>query len=181
MSGFLSPLASPFLLTFQSLQSRCTSRLPASDLMTNEPLLHLSCPRVPCAPAVDGTQLRICCKLFILYCSIKHHFVWPGLICCPGRALERKTNTQLLNRKVTGREIVWVHWVLLLWNICAVLQDCADNQNEMTGPEWWERIFKIFLYLSDSGCCTSTTNTSLGISLSDHNIKAKNRSEKCLV
>lgn len=181
MSGFLSPLASPFLVTFQSLGPRCASRFPASDFMINEPLLQLSCPRVPCASALDGTQLRICCKLFILYCSIRHHFVRPGLICCPGRALERKTNTQLLNGKVTGREIVWVHWVLLLRNICAVLQDCADNQNEMTSPEWWERIFKILLYLSDSGCCTSTTNTSSGISLSDHNIKAKNRSEKCLV
>lgn len=146
--------------------------------MTNKLLLHLSCLRVPRDSVVDGTQLRICCKLFILYCSIKHHFVWPGLICCPGRALERKTNTQFLNRKVTGSEIVWVHWALLLRNICAVLQDCADNQNEITRPEWWERIFKIFLYLPDSGCCTSTTNTSLGISLSDHNIKAKNRSEK---
>lgn len=126
--------------------------------MTNEPLLHLSCLHVPCASVVDGTQLRICCKLCILYCSIRHHFVWPGLICCPGRALERKTNTQLLNGKVTGREIVWVHWALLLRNICAVLQDCADNQNEITRLEWRERIFKIFLYLSDSGCCTSTTN-----------------------
>lgn len=168
-------------MTFQSLQCRCTSRLPASDFMTNESLLHLSCLRVPCASALDGAQLRICCKLFILYCSTKHHFVWPGLICCPGRALERKTNIQLLNGKVTGREIVRVHWAFLLRNICAVLQDCADNQNEMTHPEWWERIFKIFLYLSDSGCCTSTTNISSGISLSDHSIKAKNRSEKCLV
>lgn len=67
------------------------------------PLLHLSWIHTPCASAVAGTQFRIHCKLFILYCSIRHHFVRPRLICCPGRALERKTNTQLLNRKVTGR------------------------------------------------------------------------------
>lgn len=144
------------------------------------PRLHLSCLHIPFASAVAGTQYRICCKLFILYCSIRHHFLWPGLICCPGRALERKTNMQLLNRKVTGREIVRVHWALLLRNICAVLQYCADNQKEMTLPEWWERIYKIFLYLSDSGCCISTTRISLGISLSDHNIKVKSRLEKLL-
>lgn len=36
----------------------------------------------------------------------------------------------------------------------------------------------MFLYLSGSGHCISTTDITLGISLSDHNIKVKNRSEK---
>lgn len=131
-----------------------------------------------CASAVAGTQFRIYCKLFILYCSIRHHLVWLGLICCTDRALEKKTNTQLLNRKVAGREIVRAHWALLLRNICAVLWYCADNQKEITLPEWLERIYKIFLYLSDSRHHISTIDISLGISLPDHNIKVKNRSGK---
>lgn len=95
-------------------------------------LLHLRCLHIPRASIVAGTQFRISCKLFILYCSIKHRFIWPGLICCAGRALERKTNTQPLNRKVTVRETVRVRWALLLQNICAGLQCCADNRKEMT-------------------------------------------------
>ena len=69
-------------------------------------------------------------QIVYFVCSIRHYFVRPGLICCPGRALERKTNTQLLNRKVTGREIVRVHWALLLWNICAVLQCRQPERND---------------------------------------------------
>lgn len=50
------------------------------------PLLLLSCLHIPCASAVAGRQFRICCKLFVLYWSIGHHFAWPGLICCPGKS-----------------------------------------------------------------------------------------------
>lgn len=168
-------------MIFQSLQFRCTSRLACSDLMTNEP---------PSSPKLSPHPLCFCSRwntvqdLLQIVCFIlvdRAPFCMARINLLPRQEHWRgKKNTQLLNRKVTGKEIVRVHWALLLWNICAVLQYCADNQKEMTLPEWWERIYKIFLYLSDSGCCISTTDTSLGISLSDHNIKVKNRSEKCL-
>lgn len=165
-------------MIFHPFWFKCTSRLASSDLIMNKPPSSLSCPHVPHAHAVAGTWFGFCYKLFILYCSVMHHLVWLGLICCTGRALEGKTNTQLLNGKVTGAETMQAHWMLLAQNICVVLQCCADNQKEMSLPEWWEGKYKIFLYLSDSRHHISTSDLSLRISLPDCNIKAKNRSEK---